>query len=92
MKKIGNIVFPSACARAGELYELGGPGVESEGLVDVVFPDDVLEPSFPDVGQLDFHRRHWDLPPLTFASRFRILRSPFVSRTIRILPLQCGQL
>ena len=45
----------------GEFYELGGPGVESEGLVDVVFPDDalgvvVLEPSSPDVGQIDVHR------------------------------------
>ena len=34
--------------------------MESEGLVDVVFPDDalgvvVLEPSFPDIGPLDLH-------------------------------------
>jgi len=47
--------------KVGELYELGGPGVESEGLVDVVLPDDalgvvVLEPGLPDVGQIDIHR------------------------------------
>jgi len=51
---------PVGYAQAGELYELGGPGVESEGLVDVVLPDDalrvvVLKPSFPYVGQLDLH-------------------------------------
>ena len=53
--------YPVGYAQVGELYELGGPGVESEGLVDVVFPDDalgvvVLEPGLPDVGQTDIHR------------------------------------
>ncbi|GAJ23517.1 unnamed protein product [marine sediment metagenome] len=33
---------PVRFAQVGELYELGGPGVESEGLVDVLFPDDAL--------------------------------------------------
>ena len=44
----------------GELYELGGPGVESEGLVGVVFTDDALgvvflDPGLTGVGELDFY-------------------------------------
>ena len=45
-------------AQAGELYELGGPAVQFDGLVDVVFPYDalgvvLLEPSLPCLRQLD---------------------------------------
>ncbi len=67
---------PVGYAQVGELYELGGPAVESEGLVDVVFPDDalgvvVLEPSFPDVGQLDIHCRHWAYLHLSARATFK---------------------
>ena len=61
-----------------QLNELGVPAMQSEGL-DIEFPDYALgvvalEPLFPNVGQLDFHRRHWGLSPfnvylnLTFMS------------------------
>ena len=51
---------PVGYAPAGELYELVGPAMQFEGLVDGVFPGDVLgvvllEPSLPDFGEFDLH-------------------------------------
>ena len=79
--------YPAGYAQAGELYELGDPALQSEGLVDIVFPNDalrvvLLEPSFPDVGQLGFHRRHRGLSPfnvylnLTFISALKTHARP----------------
>ena len=51
---------PVVYAQVGELYELGSPALQFEGLVDVIFPDDALgvvflDPGLPGVCELDFH-------------------------------------